>query len=220
MFEGIIMRQAAILAIVLGIFSGQWALAGDLPKDYDPAETRCLGSNDAAIDDLLSLIDSVDKELPSVPPEEQHYLDTEYARALKLVNEEILKKEPATKGNQLFFDLSLRPYYDVWHLRRTMEPAKHALNRILKRQPHLEIGDADFITYNNNPDAEKLDRASHAIYAISEFTIEMSSYVAKKQSALTTEENNRFLATTSMTMDLGRFISCKLAKIMGRQKFN
>ncbi len=213
------MRQAAILALVLGVFYSQWALAGDLPKDYDPAETRCLGGSDTVIDNILSRIDYVDKELPTIPPEELHYLDTEFARGLKLENEELLNNEPSTKGKQLIYELSLRPYYDVWYLRRALESAKLDIKRILLRQPYPDMGYADFNSYNN-PEAEKLERASRAIYDVGQFTNELSRYIDKKRASLTTEENNRFLATSGMTLDLGMFISCKLAKIMGRQKFN
>lgn len=214
------MRQAAILAIVLGIFSGQWALAGDLPKDYDPAETRCQSGNDAAIERMLSMIDYVDKELPSVPPEEQHYLDTEFARALTILNDEIQKKELVSKGNQLFYELSLRPYYDVWYLRRELEPAKKHIKHIINLRPDPDTWGMFATTYNKNSDAEKLERASHAIYPVGEFTKELSHYYDKKRASLTSEENNSFLAASGMNQELGYFISCKLAKIMGRQKFN
>lgn len=213
------MRLAAILAIVLGIFSSQWALAGDMPKDYDPAETRCLGGSDTVIDNILSMIDYVDKELPTVPPEEQHYLDTQFARGLELENNELSNHEPSQNGKQLLHELSLRPYYDIWYLRRDLEPAKRDIKRILLRPPHPDMGYVDFNSYNN-PEAEKLERANSAIYHVSQFTNELSRYIDKKRASLTTEENNRFLGTTGITLNLGMFISCKLAKIMGRQKFN
>jgi len=211
------MRQAAILAIVLGMFFSQVALAGDMPKDYDPAETRCLDGNDAAIERMLSMIDYVDKELPSVPPEEQRYLDTEFARALKLENDEMLNNEVSQNGKRLLHELSLRPSYDVWYLRRELEPSKKYLKHIINLRPDPDTWGIFATTYNKNPDAEKLERASHAIYALNVFTRGLSSYIDKNRATLTTEENNRFLGTTDMNTDLGMFISCKLAKIMGRQ---
>ncbi|GEM_PF-4483199 len=214
------MRQAAILTIVLGMFFSQVALAGDMPKDYDPAETRCLDGNDAAIERMLSMIDYVDKELPSVPPEEQRYLDTEFARALKLENDEMLNKEVSQNGKRLLHELSLRPSYDVWYLRRELEPSKKYLKHIINLRPDPDTWGIFATTYNKNLDAEKLERASYAIYPVSEFTKELSHYYDKKRASLTSEENNSFLAASGMNVELGYFISCKLAKIMGRQKFN
>lgn len=192
------------------------------PNDYDPAESRCVRANDETINRLISNLDYVDHALPNIPPEEQHYLEAEYNRALDTLNEEMLKNGKAPKGNKMFYKLSLRPLYDVWYLRRTIEPARLALERVLKRQPHPENGDADFITYKNNPEAEKLERASMAEFQVEGFVTQLDIYLDKieyQQKPFSDDTYVRLLGNGGMADDLSAFINCKLAKIMGKQSF-
>ena len=142
------MKIGITIVLVIGMITGQSAYAKS-PFEYDAGLTRCTSADDDSIDMLLSMIEYVDKQLSSVPPEQEqeHNLDTEYTRASKFFDDAMLNKEPTIKSHNLYYQLSLRPYYDVWHLRRDIEPSGSALKRILKSQSNLQKGDHDFLIY-------------------------------------------------------------------------
>ena len=198
--------------------------SGRSNNDYDPAKTQCVWADDELITRLLERIDYDDKTMPNVPPEEQLYLEAESAAARQAYEEEKTNGNNSHgRSSQMYTNLHSRPLFTVWEFRKQIEPARSALKRILKRQPNLEKGDLDFIIYNKNPEAEKLQRANNANYAIGLYTKELNNFFLKIEgrelSFFTNSQYMRVVSDTLMNYELQRFISCKLAKVMGRQSF-
>lgn len=219
----VFMKIVTKAALIIGLFLTQHVLAAEILKDYDPAEVRCMTDNDSSISKLLIGIDYADKTFPNIPPEEQHYLESEYAAAAQMYKDENTSGDKIyARSSQMFNKLYSRPLYAVWDFRKTIEPARASLKRILKRQPNLEKGDADFITYVKNTEAEKLERAANAIGAFEKYNTALQKLLDKvsvMQSPLISKTQYIRLASASLLggEELGWFISCKLSKIMGRQ---
>jgi hypothetical protein len=219
------MKIVTIVILTFAIFLGQYTFAANTPKDYDPAEVRCLAHDDAVIGRLLERIDFADKAVPNIPPEEQRYLETESAAAGRMFEVENANSDKLhARSNQMYANLYARPLYAVWEFRKAIGPARSGLNRVLKRQPDAEKGDLDMNTYNRNPEAEKLERASRAVFAVVNYVRALQQFLDKIQgrelSMLTESQYSQFSSDIySMNIELGGYISCKLAKIMGRQSF-
>jgi hypothetical protein len=212
-------RITVLLAV--GILSGQHAIAVEKLEGYDPAEIRCKYADDTVIDTLLGEIDYADKALPNVPPEEERYLDAESARALRTYRDEEAKSDNShVRSNQIYNRLFSRPFYAVWKFRKAFEPARSALSLILKPLPSNAFDTT--VTYHKYPEAEKLQRASMAIYPVGDYVRALQEFLDKiegRERSMMTESQYLQLVQESyaMNLDLGDYISCKLAKIMGRQ---
>jgi len=219
------MKIAMTAICLIGLFLSSQIYAAGMAKDYDPAEVRCRWAGDDMIATLLSQVDFADQALPNIPPEEQHYLEAEFAAAGRTYKNEVDSgNKNFSRSTQMYLRLYARPMYPVWALRKTIEPARAALKRILKRQPQPERGNADLDTYKKNPEAEKLERATSALAAVGEYVSALQAFLdntrGRELSLLTRQQMMRLLVSRySMLSDMGGFMSCKLAKIMGRQSF-
>ena len=220
------MRIAAKAIVGFAIFAGFSGSVALAQKDFDPAETRCMRADDSIISSLLSQIDYADQNLPNIPPEEQRYLDAESAAAARMYKDESQSEASSyARSTQIYRNLYSRPLYTVWAFRKTIEPARSALKRVLKQQPNPALGDPDYITYKKNPEAEKLERAAPAISAVGQYTIALQNLLTKigeqNYSSITQSQWTRLLGSAyGASYDLPAFIECKLAKIMGRQTFD
>ncbi|MGS1060087.1 hypothetical protein [Burkholderia glumae] len=212
---------AAFLAMLFALVSP--AFSAELPKDYDPADTRC-GFDDASLNNVLGQLAYADQALPNIPPEEDRYLTVESAAAKKVYEEELKKNDwnPPLQGqgNMRYAALEARPLYVVWNLRKELAEAQRKITEILK--PPVPI----FVTYRKNPEAEKLERATRALLSVTEYSLRMQDFLTRQNlapnSAMITSDQWSRLYSGALTLnsDLGYFMSCKLAKIMGRQSFN
>jgi hypothetical protein len=212
--------RAALLALLVG--SASPAFSADLAKDYDPAETQCHFADDAELQkNLTSILDYADQALPNIPPEEDRYLTAESAAAKKVYDEELEKnnwKTPAQgQGNARYAALQARPLYTVWGVRKNIVEARKAITEILKPEPPI------LVTYRKNPEAEKLERATRALSSVNQYVLAMQDFLTKQSftpSLITSDQYLRLYGGAfSLTHDLGQYMSCKLAKIMGRQSF-
>ncbi|KUZ36562.1 hypothetical protein [Burkholderia territorii] len=214
-------RYSASLALLITVTFP--AFSAGPAKDYDPAATRCAGFDDAGLAKLISQLDYAAEALPNIPPEEDRYLTAESSAALKVYVEEQKQNnwEPPTQGqgNMRFAALAARPLYTVWKVRKDLAEAKRAIAGIVR-----DGGPAR--SYKGNPEAEKLERATRAIGPISTYSLQMQEFLtrqtlAQNNNMLVTPEQWARLYSGALTLDsgLGYYMSCKLAKIMGRQSF-
>lgn len=195
-----------------------------LIKDYDPAEGRCRYADDASLQGITATLNDADKVLPNIPPEEDRYLTAESAAAQQVYEDELEKNNWKTpingQANRRYAALEARPLYTVWGVRKDLGKAKLAISEILKP----ELGN-HMVTYRNNPEAEKLDVATSAIYSVSAYALSMRDFLTKQplgtNSAMITSDQYTALYSGILDLNssLGRYMSCKLAKIMGRQSF-
>ncbi|MBN3770720.1 hypothetical protein [Burkholderia sp. Se-20378] len=200
------------------------AFSADLPKDYDPAETRC-GFDDASLKNVIGQLDYADQVLPNIPPEEDRYLTAESAAAKKVYDEELRKNNWKTplqgQGNMRYGALEARPLYAAWNLRKELVEAKGKITEILKPEPVPVL-----VTYRKNPEAEKLERATRALLSITTYSLRMQDFLTRQNLApnnamITSDQWTRlYSGALTLNSDLGYYMSCKLAKIMGRQSFN
>ncbi|NLP64207.1 hypothetical protein [Paraburkholderia sacchari] len=190
------------------------AFGAGLQKDYDPAETRCSGFDDASLKNFIGQLDYADLVLPNVPPEEDRYLTAESAAAQKLYMDESTRGQ----GNMRYAALDARPLYVVWGVRKDLVDSKRAIAGILE-----DGGPAR--SYRKNPEAEKLERATRALLPVTEYSLHMQDFLTRQNLApnkaiVTSEQWARlYSGALTLTSDLGYYMSCKLAKIMGRQSF-
>ncbi|MFC0398590.1 hypothetical protein [Paraburkholderia rhizosphaerae] len=212
-------------AVLLGLLFGAVmpAFSADVSKDYDPAETRCQFWDDSSLEKMTAQLDYADQVLPNIPPEEDRYLTAESSAAKKVYEDELKKndwKEPVQgQGNMRYAALEARPLYTVWGVRKDLVEARQAIDGILKPGSGLVI-------YRKNPDAEKLQRALRALYPADRYALHMQELLTKQ----TLTSNNRMITSEqysrlyggalTLTTNLGYYMDCKLAKIMGRQSFN
>ncbi|WP_060126977.1 hypothetical protein [Burkholderia cepacia] len=214
-------RYSASLALLIGIAFP--AFSAGAAKDYDPAATRCAGFDDAGLERLIGQLDYADEALPHIPPEEDRYLTAESSAALKVYEEEQKQnnwKPPAQgQGNMRFAALAARPLYTVWKVRKDLADAKQAIAGIVRDGSPAR-------SYKKNPEAEKLERATRAIGPLSAYSLQMQEFLtrqtlAQNNNMLVTPEQWARLYSGELTLDsaLGFYMSCKLAKIMGRQSF-
>lgn len=116
--------------------------------------------------------------------------------------------------------LEERPLYTVWGVRKDLAKAKLAIVGIL--DGGLGTG---FVTYRKNPEAAKLERAIRAIYPLEAYALSMQALLTKQtyvsdshRIMVTADQWSRLYGGTStLTTNLGYYMSCKLAKVMGRQ---
>lgn len=210
--------HAAFSALLIG--SALPAFSADLHKDYDPAEGRCQFSDDASLQNMTAQLDYAEQVLPNIPPEEDRYLTAESAAAQKVYQEELEKnnwKEPTQgQGNMRYAALEARPLYTVWGVRKDLVEAKRAITEIIKPGPGLVI-------YRKNQDAEKLERATKALYPVNRYALHIQELLARQMLTsnnllITSDQYSRlYSGALTLTSDLGYYMSCKLAKVMGRQ---
>ncbi|MBC8641621.1 hypothetical protein IAG25_32880 [Caballeronia sp. EK] len=217
-------KYAAVLALLFSMASP--AISAGHQQDYDPAEGRCNFWDDASLKTLTATLDYADQVLPNIPPEEDRYLTAESTAAQKVYEEELKKnnwKAPAqSQGNTRYAALEARPLYTVWGVRNALAKAKLSIAAILD-----EGSGTGFVTYRKNPDAAKLDRALHAIYPLDAYALSMQALLTKQtyvpqshKIMLTADQWSKLYGGTStLTTNLGYYMSCKLAKVMGRQSF-
>jgi hypothetical protein len=216
------MKIAHVSFLVLLFSMRSPAYSADLMKDYDPAETRCHAWDDAGLKNFVAQLDYADQVLPNIPPEEDRYLTAESAAAKKVYMEELEAnnwKAPAqSQGNMRYAALEARPLYIVWGVRKDLVDAKRAIAQILDGGPAR--------SYRKNREAEKLERTTSAITAVTIYSLHMQEFLTKQtlaqQNRMITSEQWSRLYSSALTLnsDLGYYMSCKLAKIMGRQSFN
>lgn len=220
------MKIARVVFGACSILFWQFALAADIPKDYDPAETRCLSANEATIDRILERLDYADKSLPNIPSEERSYLEAESATALKTYYEELDSRDDShLRSNQIYSTLNSRPLYPVWKLRKALELARTAVQKIKVQNPKgSAYVNGEYITYRKNLEAERLERAAHAVYLLGDYVNETQKFLeevkGRELAYMAKSQYTQYLIDINfMNSDLGNYISCKLAKIMGRQSF-
>jgi hypothetical protein len=207
-----------LLALALPAFSAA-------PQtDYDPAEPRCAGADDASLKSFIGQLDYADAALPNIPPEEDKYLTAESAAAKKVYDEELEKNNwnaPLQgQGNMRYAALEARPLYVVWGVRKDLATARQAIAAILASDP------PGLVTYRKNPEAEKLERATRAIWPVTAYSVHMEEFLTRQNLApakamITSDQWTRlYSGALTLNTDLANYMSCKLAKIMGRQSFN
>lgn len=216
------MKITYAVFLALGLSVALPAFSADRPKDYDPAETRCSGFDDASLKNSLGQLDYADLVLPNIPPEEDRYLTAESAAAKKIYSEELEKnnwKAPLQgQGNIRYAALEARPLYTVWGIRKDLVEAKRAIAGILD-------GGGLARSYRKNQDAEKLERATRALLPVTAYALHMQDLLTRQNLTpanrmLTSEQWTRlYSGALTLNSDLGYYMSCKLAKIMGRQSF-
>lgn len=210
--------HAAILTLL--ICSARPGFSADLQKDYDPAEGRCQFWDDASLQKLTAQLDYADQVLPNIPPEEDRYLTAESASAQKVYLEELEKnnwKAPIQgQGNTRYAALEARPLYTVWGVRKDLVEAKRAITEITRPEPGL-------VNYRKNQDAEKLERATKALSPVNKYALQIQKLLTRQTFVsnsvlITSDQYSRlYSGALTLTSDLGYYMSCKLAKIMGRQ---
>jgi len=202
-----LLRALFLAAGLAGVYSGAEA------ADYDPAETRCFGGEDKTIERLLESLDRADQVFPNVPPEEALYLAAESGRAQSAgMQEDATKDSSHSVSSSIYSSLTSRHLYYVWVMRKDLVAARKALHEILQR-------DTGFVTYRASPDAEKLERATKAMFPLDSFGHSLTAAIERSSLPPDAATDWRLLAGQSLNGTLSRFISCKLAKVMGRQQF-
>jgi hypothetical protein len=96
------------------------------------------------------------------------------------------------------------------------------LNRVLKRIPNNEKGNWDLNTYDKYPEAEKLERAIRASSKIASYVVEMeklSNSVQGKNIFNDKDYMNIGLEKGILPFMWSQYMSCKLAKVMGKDAF-
>ncbi|PMS17835.1 hypothetical protein C0Z18_18485 [Trinickia dabaoshanensis] len=212
--------HAILFVTLLGLASP--VPSAGLPKDYDPAETRCAGFDDAGLKKFIGQLDYAELVLPNIPPEEGRYLTAESAAAKKIYDEELEQnnwKAPLQgQGNMRYAALEARPLYVVWVVRKDIVKAKQAIAGILEQGGPPR-------SYRKNQDAEKLERATRALLPVTDYALHMQDLLTRQNlmptdRMLTSEQWTRlYSGALTLNSDLGYYMSCKLAKIMGRQSF-
>lgn len=215
------LAHAALWALVLGSTSP--AFGADVAKDYDPAEVRCPFADDADLQkNATSILDYADQVLPNVPPEEDRYLTAESAAAQKVYTDERKQnnwQEPTQgQGNRRYAALQARPLYTVWGVRKNIVEARKAITEILKPAPPI------LVTYRKNPEAEKLERATRALNSVNGYALSMQDFLTRQSftsaTLITSDQYLRLYGgALVLTSDVGQYMDCKLAKVMGRQSF-
>ena len=199
------------LFLAIGVFVGSEVRAAD----YDPAETRCRAGADKTIERLLGNLDRADQVFPNVPPEEARYLEAESERAQRTyMQEDAAQGGNHARSNTIYSSLTTRPLYYVWVLRKDLVAARSALHAI------FQSDESGFVTYRANPEAEKLERATKAMLPLDNFGHSLEAAIEHSPALSSTLATDwQLLAGRSLNGTLGYFISCKLAKVMGRQQF-
>lgn len=177
---------------------------------FDPAEQRCFSKNIAGPINLIQKqVDRIDALLPRVPPEEEKYLTEASKRALDLFNRSDAQSK--AKGNQLSFELSNRKSFDVWKVRKAIGPTKDALSKV--------ASDKSVFTYRANLNAERIDKASRALYSLSALIAEAAMYYNKHSAEYNEQDAYTLLGLSGSMTEMGNFINCNLAHIMGNQSW-
>lgn len=181
---------------------------------FDPAEPRCMADDDQAIVRLIAALDSAAIALPNVPPEEDKYLIAEAKAARKLYFESTANNGLAQQSNSRFLHLETRPLYHVWRVRNELVPAREKLATVLST--------SGLVAYRKNAEAEKLDRAASAGYAVNRYTVELTELLTRESIQSTgLLTGNQYLTLRGDLLELNptlaHYMACKLAKVMGRQ---
>jgi hypothetical protein len=181
----------------------------DLPKEL------CENADDDVLADLLAEVRKVRAQIPGIPAEEAHYLESEFAAVMKLwpMADEEARGQLAIRYEKIL----ARPWYSIWNARNELDTVQKDLEWIVKA-PN------PFSSKYENREAEKLSRAISASASLARYTNAVGDFVAEAQRGrvkavrLSKRQigelsfHNGFLPSV-----LGAYMQCKLAKVMGPQ---
>jgi hypothetical protein len=189
---------------------GTHSLGAEAPT-YDPADTRCKSFDDSALQKFAGILDFASTVLPNVPPEESKYLQAETDAAYKL------QPTNEAQSNARYAGLEKRPLYQVWVVRRSLTAAQDSIAAITNNDSSASA------IYKKSPEAEKLNRALRAeTYAVN-YSRAMTRFLTLQERSpngvmLTADQySGLWGGVYSLPEDIGYYMDCKLAKVMGRQ---
>ena len=176
------------------------------------------------LEPLIRSLRTVDELLPSVPPDEAKYLDSEsnsWWRTYESERKEKASNHPAS--SRRFAMLIARPLYYVWETRNELKKAMVAVDGISsERTPEyvLDAGNANYsppLPPYKDRQAIELDRAASAVQYVSALAVSIDDLLNHQDGA------DKFLASDQvqalsfikgvMPRDIGDFIRCKVARI-------
>ena len=185
---------------------------GAAAAGFDPAVPRCVPGDDRILDRMLASLQTADELMPNVPPEEEKYLVAESAAVKRVMDEEAERKvEDHSRWLSMNRALRARPLYFVWAARNDLSEARRQIQAIRATN--------GVTTYRNSPEAEKLERATHAISALSRYAKSLEAALDSPVVKVPVPTSFSLYAGLYLNHDLGRFMSCKLARVMGKQEF-
>lgn len=167
----------------------------------DLVRTRCNNNDDASIERMISSTVQVDRLLPNIPPEEEHYLKAESAS---------IERARGPRAKQMSAALHARPLYSVYELRGYLTKAQAALKHILDPVGHR--------SYPENSEAERLDRAVGALRPLARYSDSLADYYGRQVGDDDKNSEYQKLAVQSLMalydteVGLGDYIRCKLVK--------
>jgi hypothetical protein len=204
-------NSSRLAVLALATFAASAAVAA-VPA-IDPSKGVCFDAQYAeepAIEKLGGELEWAAITLPGVPPEEEHYLQSESIAALTLFRDSTPTNGLSEQSDARFSALSRRPLYFVWKVRQSLAPARAKVTAIMSGYSYLYSGDKD---------AQRLQLATEAANSVNQYVVNLADLLAREEFRPTLGlTGDQRLRLRRVLLDanplLARYAACKFARVM------